>query len=264
MLTAAQREARKGKITASRVGCLMRGDRDEIFRYWEELTGQREEDDLSRVWVVRLGERTEELNLDWYEIDKSPVTRRGEVVVHPFIPWAACTLDGWIDLLGCPIQAKHVSGREPFEITAERYTAQLHWEMSCTGATQAALSVIRGNDEPRIAFMRRDLVYSNELLRRATKFYESVQTRTTPVVLPPAPPPQSEWKDYDMSGHDEWRRPAAQWLQVQGAIETAKDAEKILKAQVPDDARKAWGCGVRITRDSARRLYLRADKGSGT
>jgi hypothetical protein len=98
MLTEAQRKAREGKLTASEVGCLMRGDAEEINRLWLVKTGQQAEEDLSHIWAVRLGEVTEQLQLDWFEErNRTPVTRRGEVVVHSEIPWAACTLDGWVE-----------------------------------------------------------------------------------------------------------------------------------------------------------------------
>jgi hypothetical protein len=98
MLSPAQIEARKGKLTASRVACLMTGDATEIMRLYLEMIGEERPENLSDVWPVQLGSATEQLNLDWFERkNRMPVTRRGEVVVHPDYPWAACTLDGWID-----------------------------------------------------------------------------------------------------------------------------------------------------------------------
>jgi predicted phage-related endonuclease len=100
MLNAAQMKARDGKLTASRVACLMTGDNDKILNLWRELVGDPAyvEEDLSNVWAVQLGTATEELNLDWFERRTGKkVTRRGEVVIHPECDWAACTLDGWID-----------------------------------------------------------------------------------------------------------------------------------------------------------------------
>ena len=95
-LSAAQIEARKGKLTASRIACLMTGDAPAIMRLYREMIGEELPEDLSHIWPVRLGEATEQLNLDWYEEGGgSPVTRRGEVVGHPKHLWAAATLDGW-------------------------------------------------------------------------------------------------------------------------------------------------------------------------
>ncbi|KAF0138657.1 MAG: hypothetical protein FD153_1184 [Rhodospirillaceae bacterium] len=93
----AQRRARDGKLTASRVGVLMNGDEAAIYALWREMIGAPDykPEDLSDVWAVQLGSCTESLNLDWYERRTGrSVTRRGDVVVHPTLPWAAATLDG--------------------------------------------------------------------------------------------------------------------------------------------------------------------------
>jgi hypothetical protein len=259
-LTAAQRQARQGKLTGSRVGCLMRGDRDAIMRLWLEMTGQEAEEDLSHVWPVRLGEATEQLQLDWFERGGSPVTRRGEVVVHPECDWAAATLDGWIEQLQCPIECKHVGGRDPTEVVIERYQPQCHWEMLVTRATQCALTIIRGADEPVVEWLTLDTVYATELMHRASQFMSFVNRVIPPVVLPPAPPPVSAFRDYDMSDNDSWRHNALEWIQVKGAADTAKECEKTLKALVPLDAKKCTGFGVRVTRDRAGRLSLREDR----
>lgn len=98
MLSPAQIEQRKGKLTASRVAALMKGDAVAIDRLYREMIGEEQPEDLSAVWAVQLGIVTEQLNLDWYERkNQVPVTMRGEVVVNPEYPWAACTLDGWIE-----------------------------------------------------------------------------------------------------------------------------------------------------------------------
>lgn len=98
MLTSTQIEARKGKLTASRIACLMTGDAEKILRLYREMRGEQPEEDLSDVWAVQLGSATEQLNLDWYERkNRTPVIRRGEVIISAQHDWAACTLDGWIE-----------------------------------------------------------------------------------------------------------------------------------------------------------------------
>jgi hypothetical protein len=126
MLSAEQIKTRRGKLTGSRIACLMKGDAKAIHELWLEMTDDPSfvPEDLSRVWPVRLGECTEQLNCDWYQLkNNSALTRRGEVVVHHKFPWAAVTLDAWIEVLNCPLEAKHVGGREPLEVIIERYAA---------------------------------------------------------------------------------------------------------------------------------------------
>src|SRR5882672_4015373 len=119
MLTSTQIEARAGKMTASRVACLITGNTDKIMRLYREMIGEEIEEDLSKVWPAQLGSATEQLSLDWYDGKHNRVTRRGEVV--PYYTWAAATLDGWDDVLECPIECKHVGGREPMEVIVDRY-----------------------------------------------------------------------------------------------------------------------------------------------
>ena len=100
MLSPEQVAKRKGRMTASRIACLMTADVAKIMQLYMEMTEDPAfcPDNLRDVWPVRLGEATEQLSLDWFqEKNGMAVTRRGEVVVHPEIEWAAATLDGWVD-----------------------------------------------------------------------------------------------------------------------------------------------------------------------
>src|SRR5580765_693844 len=259
MLNAEQIIARTGKLTGSRIACLMRGDVKAIHNLWLEMTGQEfEYEDLSRVWPVQLGACTEALNLDWYTLkNNSVITRRGEVVAHPKYDWAAATLDGWIDDLNCPIEAKHVGGREPLEVIIERYWPQMGWQMEVTGADQCALSVIMGASAPIVEFIPRDAGYIAEMIARGEQFMAHVRNRTPPVVLDPVPAPIDASKVYDMASDNVWGDQAGVWLDTRPAAAANKDAEKILKRRVPEDAKKCTGHNVQITRDRAGRLSLR-------
>lgn len=261
-LTAAQLAARAGKLTSSRVACLMTGDRSEILRLYNELIGAEPEEDLSGVWPVQLGATTEKLNLDWFErTQRAPVMRRGEVVNHPYLNWACCTLDGWCDALDCPVECKHVGGREPIEAVIERYQPQCQWIMETACADQCALSIIAGANAPVIEFIERDPAYAKEMIARGDRFINyHVAKRIPPVEIEPAPPPVEAGAIYDMTGRNEWAAQAGRWTDNIAAAGIAKDAEKILKAMVPDDAKKCAGHGVQITRDRAGRLSLRAQQ----
>lgn len=263
MLSLEQIEKRKGKLTASRVAVLMTGDSEGVLRLYKEMIGELPEEDLSAEWPVQLGSATERLNLDWYERKAGPVLRRGEVAVHPKNPWAACTLDGWDGKLGCPIECKHVGGREPIEVVIDRYQPQMQWQMEVTGARQCALSVISGASEPRIEYIDCDAVYAGEMLRRGKKFMICVAAQLPPLKLPPvpAPIPIDKMREVDFSENEVWRQEAGIWLQTYQAAKSAKDAEQVLKNMIEADVRKAFGCGIRITRDKAGRLSLREEKG---
>jgi hypothetical protein len=260
MLSPSQIEARKGKLTGSRVAALMTGDAEKILRLYREMIGEAPEVDLSDVWPVRLGEATEQLNLDWYEMRRNPLSRRGEVVIHPHYDWAACTLDAWDDTLCCPVEAKHVGGREPLETVIDRYAAQLQWEMEVTTADQCAISIIVAAAPPVVEYVPRDPDYAAEMIHRGAQFMECVARRIMPVHLAPVAAPVVVSKTYDMSGDNRWAAAAAAWLTTKVAARDHAEAEADLKAIMPDDARRCVGYGVVINRDRAGRLSLREMK----
>lgn len=262
MLSPDQIKARDGKLTASRVACLMTGDEAAILNLWREMIGDPNfvEEDLSDVWPVQLGSHTEILNLDWFERKHGPVSKRGDVIIHDAIEWAACTLDGWSDLHGRPVECKHVGGREPLEVIIARYQPQLHWQMIVTGAAECALSVIMGANEPVIEVVPFDREYADELLARARQFMECVASMTPPVALAPVAPPVIPVKTYDMSASNEWGDHAVTWVEHIAAKKKADAAEKALKALVPADAIRCHGKGCEIKRDKAGRLSLREIK----
>lgn len=260
MLTPAQHAARAGKLTASRIACLMTSDARAIHQLYLEMTDQAEPEDLSRIWPVRLGEATEQLNLDWYAMKGNPVSRRGEFATHPDFDWAGCTLDGWDELQCCPVETKHVGGREPLEVVIERYQPQMQWQMECTRAAQCAISVIIGANAPVVEYIDRDVEYAAEMVRRGQQFMDCVKARRLPVALEPVAAPIDATKTYDMEGNNTWADQAAEWLATRPFADRCEQASKLLKAIVPDDAKKAFGHGIQITRDRAGRLSLRESK----
>ena len=261
MLNAAQIARRAGKITGSRIACLMQGDRDKIMRMYREFIGEEMPEDLSHIWPVRLGECTEQLSLDWYEQKhRQAISRRGDFVQHPFLDWAGVTLDGWIDQLQCVIEAKHCGGREPMEVLIERYQPQCQWSMEVTGADVCALSVILGANEPVVEFLERDANYASEMRRRGEQFIAAVKLRHPPVELDPVPAPADASVVYDMGQSNSWGSSATVWLESREAARANEDAAKVLKSLVPPDARKCHGFGVQITRNKVGHLSLREEK----
>jgi hypothetical protein len=185
LLTPEQLAARAGKLTASAVGALMNGPGSKITALWRELIGDPGycRENLSGVWPIALGEATEALNIDWYERKTgNAVTRRGEVVIHPQRPWAACTLDGWVAALACPIECKHVGGREPFVRILERYRPQMHWQMAVTRSVTCVFSVIEAANPPRVVMVECDDGYMAELMARAEAFMACVDSLTPPLL----------------------------------------------------------------------------------
>lgn len=261
MLSPTQLQQREGKLTASRIACLMTGDQDKIMNLWREMVGDPDfvPEDLSGVWAVQLGSCTEAVNLDWFERKHGPVSRRGDVVVGA-VDWMAATLDGWSDVRGCPVECKHVGGREPLETIIDRYQPQMHWQMIVTGATECALSVIMGASEPTVDYIPFNPDYAKELSARAHAFMECVRTLTPPVACAPVAAPVKAEKTYDMTRDNMWGSEAAVWLEHRVAAKKCATAEKELKGLVPLDAVRCHGHGIQVTRDRAGRLSLREQK----
>ena len=261
MLTPAQIDARRGKLTASSVAALMTGDTSKIMQLYMEMTDDPAfvPIDFSEVWPVQLGSATEHLQISWFELKRGPVSRQGEVVVHPN-GWAAATLDGWSDLHGCVVECKHCGGHEPFETIVERYQPQMHWQMIVTNTKQCALSVIMGAREPIVDFVDYDEEYGAELMRRAEWFMQHVWNKVPPVDIDEPVTPPVPGKVYEMSTSNEWCSKAFLWRENIAGKKLAEMAEKELKALVPADAKKAHGAGIYISRDRAGRLSLREEE----
>src|SRR5262245_60968226 len=227
-LNAAQLAQRAGKLTASRIACLMTGDAEKIYRLWREMIGEEIPEDLSHVWPVRLGEATEALQLEWFEHKQGmQLSRMGEVVTHKQLPWAACTLDGWCEELHCPVEAKHCGGREPLEVIIDRYQPQMQWIMECTEAEQCALAEILGAEQPIVEFIDYDRPYCSEMIKRGGVFMRHVVERTPPVALPPVPAPCDPTKIIDMTGNNEWAMHAADWIFSIDGAQRHENANKV-------------------------------------
>lgn len=260
MLTAEQLAVRVNYLNGSEVACLMAGDQSKIMNLWYGKVGDPrfEVDDLSGVWAVILGSTTETINLDRYEYKTGrKVTRRGEHVISKRAPWAACTLDGFVEEIPAPIEAKHVGGREPLAKVIDRYQPQFHWQGIVTGTKQVIASIIEGASEPVCETITLDDAYTIELWRRAEAFWQCVESLTPPFSVPPAAPPIVAERIVDMSLSNSWCDSAASWLANAPAKKLATIAEATLKELVPADAAKCHGAGVVVTRNRAGSLSLR-------
>lgn len=265
-LSLAQLAAREGRLTASRVACLMSGDERAILGLWREMVGDPayEPEDLSGNWAVQLGSVTEGLNLDFYERRTGrTLTRRGEVVCKPGFGWAAATLDGWdADHPSGPavIEAKHVGGFEPIGTVIQRYAPQCAWQRIVTGAP-VLLSIIEGAREPVIEPAAWDEEYAAELWRRAEAFMACVWDLVPPVVLAPvqAPVPPERYRSLDLVEMEEAGEPlpnwayelmscAASWAETIDAAKGNAAAAKAIKDLLPGDVGLCITAAAKISR----------------
>jgi hypothetical protein len=95
------------------------------------------------------------------------------------------------------------------------------------------------------------------MVKRGAQFMDLVRRKQPPVALPAVAAPIIADKAYDLSTNNQWCDAAVTWLDTREPFSKCRDAEKIIKSLVPDDAKKAFGRGVQVTRDRAGRLSLR-------
>jgi hypothetical protein len=261
VLTEAQKLAREGKLTASRVACLMTGDKARIMQLWRELCGDPlfVEEDLDDIWAIQLGSCTENLNLQWYERKTGHViTRKGEVVLHPDYDWAAATIDGFDALLPGPVETKHVGGYEKRDVILQRYQPQLQWQMECTQTKACAFSVIEGARQPHVEIVEYNKVYADELMARALRLMQHVWNLTEPVVLEPVELKRIDpLRDYNFTGNNAWAIAATDWLTNRDAAKKHEEADDKLRELLPNDARTVTGYNVVARRDRANRVSIR-------
>ena len=212
-LSKEQREARKGKLTASAVGLLMEGDDAKIYNLWCELTDHPDytKESLDDVWPVQLGSHTELLSLNWYSRTKgygplikkavietdengslvvthlelypeNPIKSMGDLIVHPQYDWAAATLDAYDSKEGVNlvVECKHCGNFRKEQDIITKYMPQLHWQMFVKGTKEIILRVIIGANEPKDIQIAWDDFYWATLWDRAQKFWEQVKTKTPP------------------------------------------------------------------------------------
>lgn len=257
-LTPEQIAKRRYSIGSSDAGRIMRGEWADL---WLEKTGRTSPADLSCVLPVQIGIATEALNLRWFvRTTQMPISDCGLEVEHPEHPWMTATLDARAQIDGLPpVEAKHVGGREPMDVVAQRYMPQLHHQMAILGVRRAYLSVIVGTDRYEWLEVPFDDFYAAELIDREQQFWTHVQTDTPPPDMPAvvAPVPPEKWRSVDLTGNNLWAEQAGIWLDNGAAAKRFEKAAKEIKSLVEPDVGKASGHGIIVSRSKAGSLTIK-------
>ena len=262
-LTAEQHAKREGMVTASFLPYLMAGDKAKILSEWQRIVGDTAyaPENLDDVWPVQFGSWIEPFALDWHERKtKQPLTMRGDWVVRPERPYFGCTLDAYRTSDSCVIDCKAPGMWRKIEDVTAQYTAQMVGQAWCMATTRAALLIVHGGSEPVEYPIEWTPEYEAEVWARVDQFWGFCESLTPPVELPAIAAPVPVIRIAQMDDNPEWKRHADLWLQTHGAVETAKTAEKAIKAMVEPDVMKALGAGIVVTRNKAGSLSLREDK----
>jgi putative phage-type endonuclease len=246
---------RRSFIGGSDARVIMGQDEKTLIRLWQEKRGEIGPEDLSANLIVQLGLVTEDLNRQWYERNTGNAIRDVQSRVrHPVIRWMAATLDGVVEQTGAVYEAKFMlpwSFSE--EGAAEKYMAQLQHNMWVTNARMAALSIITGGGKWVEISIAADPLYQHLLLTAEKKFWRCVSFGDPPRLFGVEPPrPRIEAvRSVDMASSNTWAEFAALFCSTRSAFLEHEKAKTELKGLMPEDAREAFGHGVRAKRSKA-------------
>jgi predicted phage-related endonuclease len=247
--------SRRSFIGGSDTRIIMGQDEKALIRLWQEKRGEVGPEDLSGNLIVQLGLVTEDLNRQWYERNTGDAIRDLQCrVKHPVIRWMAATLDGVVAGTGAVYEAKFML---PWsfskEFAAEKYMAQLQHNMWVTNARMAALSIITGGGKWVEISIVADPLYQHLLLTAEKKFWRCVSFGEPPRLFGVEPPrPRIEAvRIVDMGVSNSWAEFAAVFLETRPAFLAHEKAKTDLKGLMPEDAKEAFGQGIRAKRSKS-------------
>ena len=173
---------------------------------------------------------------------------------HPVNRWMGATLDGMVEGSGAVFEAKFMlpwSFSE--EGAAEKHMAQLQHNMWVTNARMAALSIITGGGKWVEIEIPADALYQHLLLTAERKFWRCVESGEPPRLFNVEPPrPRIEAvRVVDMSASNSWAEFAAVFRETRPAFLDHEKSKTELKALMPEDAKEAFGHGIRAKRSKA-------------
>jgi predicted phage-related endonuclease len=243
---------RRSFVGGSDARIIMGEDEVALVRLWREKRGEIEPEDLSNNLIVQLGVVTEHLNRHWYERNTGrtlkDVQRR---IRHPVIRWMGATLDGVVEATGAVFEAKFMLPWSFSEAgAAEKYMAQLQHNMWVTNARESALSIITGGGKWVEITIPADPLYQHLLLTAEKKFWRCVESGEPPRLFGvEAPRPRLEAiRIVDMAASNSWAEFAALYRTTRQAFVEHERAKSELKSLLPEDAKEAFGHGVRARR----------------
>ena len=242
-------------IGGSDARIIMGGDETALLRLWREKRGEIEPENLSGNLLVQLGAVTEDLNRRWFERNTGQAVMDVQRHVrHPVLRWMAATLDGMVEATGAVFEAKFMlpwSFSE--EGAAQKHMAQLQHNMWVMNTKLSALSIITGGGKWVEISISADPLYQHLLLTAEKKFWRCVESGEPPRLFGVEPPrPRiAAVRMVDMSASNSWADFAAIFRATREAFVEHERAKTELKAMMPEDAKEAFGHGVRAKRSKS-------------
>lgn len=261
-MDAAFHEFRKAGVGGSDANILASGDAEKIEALRLEKRGEKDPPNFDEILPVQIGNATEELNAQWCARKKGfQIIDRGKQVISQKFEWHRCSLDGIA--MTSPInsvwEAKHVGDRFTMEDIVQRYTAQCQHNMSVTGLHSCILSVFFGNQRWQAEAIPFDPFYMDDLLEIEERFWDAV-INDKPYVAKKIDLPPPELVPVSMVGNNAWANAAGIWITNAEAAKNHEAAEEDLRKMVPENASRAFGHGVEISRQRDGKLRIKREK----
>jgi predicted phage-related endonuclease len=258
MATGLSRDSSKNRrsfIGGSDARIIMGGDEAALIRLWQEKRGEAEPQDLSDNLIVQLGRVTEDLNRQWFERNTGQTVKDVQRRIrHPVNRWMGATLDGLVERTGAVFEAKFML---PWsfskETAAEKHMAQVQHNMWVVNAKTAALSIITGGGAWVEIALSADPLYQHLLLTAERKFWRCVETGEPPRLfgIEPPRPRLVAVRIVDMTTSNSWGEFAAVFRNTRAAFIEHEKAKTELKGLIPEDAKEAFGHGIRAKRSKS-------------
>jgi predicted phage-related endonuclease len=258
---------RRACVGGSDARVIMGNDEAALLRLWREKRGEAEPEDLSDNLIVQLGVVTEPLNRHWYQRNTGRViTDIQRRIRHPVTRWMGATLDGLVEATGAVFEAKFTlpwSFSE--EAAAAKHMAQLQHNMWVVNAKMAALSIITGGGKWVEIEVSADPLYQHLLITAERKFWRCVETGEPPRLfgIDPPRPRLAAVRIVDMSASNSWAEFAGIFRNTRQAFLDHEKSKAELKELIPEDAKEAFGHGIRAKRSKSGSVSFEVMDGEG-
>jgi hypothetical protein len=148
---------------------------------------------------------------------------------------------------------KNVVSWRMVKFAAEKYMAQLQHNMWVTNARTAALSIITGGGKWVEISIAADPLYQHLLITAEKKFWRCVSFGEPPRLFGVEPPrPRIEAvRTVDMGSSNSWAEFAVLFRSTRPAFLEHERAKTELKGLMPEDAKEAFGHGIRAKRSKS-------------
>lgn len=182
-------EERMTYIGGSDIAAIMGQSRWKTpYRLWAEKTGKIEMPDLSNVEAVEMGTRLEQFVADLFSEKTGKTVRKApKTYSHPDYPYLVAHVDrlitGTDELLECKTCSAFKLEEWENKIPKE-YVLQVVWYLGITGRKRGWIACLIGGQ--KFVYMQIDFDEElfNLMVEKAVKFWDMVQNKIPPLILP--------------------------------------------------------------------------------